>query len=297
MHRPTVSIGVLRALVGTLAGALLVLAAAAQPLDATLHEQVVRVPVPGGGPSGETVEIEATVYRPEGPGPFPLLVLSHGSPRGGDEARRRMGRVRFLAQAAEFVRMGFVVIVPTRRGFGNSGGHFAENAGHCDSPDYRRAGLEAARDLLAAIEHMRREPYVDASRIVLAGQSAGGFASLAAASRQPPGVVAVLNFAGGRGSQRPDFVCSEHLLVAAFGDYGAGVRVPTFWHYAENDRFFAPELVRRMHEAFRAGGAAAELVMQPPFGVDGHAVFSSAKGTPVWLPPTRAFLQSIGLLP
>ena len=70
--------------------------------------------------------------------------------------------------------MGFAVIVPTRRGYGNSGGSWAESYGPCSNPDYYRAGLESARDVRAAIESVRAQPWADTNRIVLAGQSAGG---------------------------------------------------------------------------------------------------------------------------
>jgi dienelactone hydrolase len=268
-----------------LAGLLLALAL---PARAALDESVIHAPVVRGV---EQALIAVTVFKPSGSGPFPVLVLSHGSPRDA-AARRREGRQRLAAQSARFVAMGFAVLVPTRRGYGESGGAWAEAYGTCWNPDYYAAGLETARDLRAAVDAVRGEPWADATRIVLAGQSAGGFGSVAAASQSMPGLVAVVNFAGGRGSRGPDDVCGESRLVEAMARYGAGARVPELWIYSANDRFFGPDLARRMHRAFTAAGGSAEFLEAPSVGLDGHAYFAS--GMDHWSPRVREFLDRVG---
>ena len=254
----------------------------------TSHESVMRVPVVSGT---ERAYIDVTVFKPEGAGPFPLVVLSHGSPRNAQE-RRAGGRQRLAAQSAQFVKMGFAVVVPTRRGYGNSEGSWAESYGPCSNPDYYRAGLESARDVRAAIEAVRAEPWADTNRIVLAGQSAGGFGSVAASTMPIQGVVGVVNFAGGRGSQGPDNVCGESRLVEAMSRYGAQARVPELWIYSANDHFFPPHLARRMYQAFVRAGGAAEFVEAPAYGIDGHSYFSRAMDD--WGPRVAPFLQRIG---
>ena len=270
--------------------ALLLLAfAVALPAAAgALRESVLRVPVVAGV---EQAYIDVTVFTPAGEGPFPLVVLSHGSPRDAGD-RRTHGRQRLAAQSERFVEMGFAVLVPTRRGYGGSGGRWAEAYGTCDDPDYHRAGLETARDLRASVEAVRGERWADASRVVLAGQSAGGFGSVAASSTHFDGLIAVINFAGGRGSLAPGEVCGEARLVEAMTRYGAGARVPELWIYSRNDRYFGPELARRMHAAFVASGGAAELVEAPAVGLDGHGYF--ARAIDDWAPRVEAFLERIG---
>jgi dienelactone hydrolase len=221
-------------------------------------------------------------------------VLSHGSPRNAQE-RKLAGRQRLAAQSAQFVKMGFAVAVPTRRGYGNSEGRWAESYGPCSNPDYYHAGLESARDLRAAIEAVSREPWVDSSRVVLAGQSAGGFGSVAASSLPLEGLLGVVNFAGGRGSLAPDEVCGESRLVEAMSRYGSAARVPELWIYSVNDRFFPPKLARRMYEAFVGAGGAAEFVEAPAYGIDGHGYFARAMED--WSPRVAAFMRRIGALP
>ena len=268
-----------------------VVLAFAVPAPAAITETVMRAPVVQGI---EQACIEVTVFRPEGPGPFPLVVLSHGSPRSAVE-RRTEGRQRLAEQSARFVEMGFAVLVPTRRGYGDSGGDWAEAYGSCGDPDYHRAGLETARDLRAAVDAARGEPWADANRVVLAGQSAGGFGSVAASSTPFEGLVAVVNFAGGRGSLAPEQVCGEPRLVEAMARYGERSRVPSLFVYSANDRFFAPPLARRLHAAFTAAGGNAEFLDAPPTGRDGHGYFALRAAD--WAPRVHHFLRRVGAAP
>lgn len=252
-------------------------------------ELVLSVPVKSGQ---DSVAIEVTLFEPEGEGPFPVAVLSHGSPRFVAE-RRAMGRVRFETQSREFLARGFAVAVPTRRGYGNSGGGWAEGYGSCANPDYARAGIESARDIRATLDALKAQPRVDTHRVLLVGESAGGWASIAAASGELPGLKAVVNFAGGRGSYAPNSVCNAGRLVEAAALYGRTSTVPQLWIYAANDTFFGPDLAARMHEAFVASGGRAKLKALPAFGTDGHAFFE--RGTPEWTPIVADFLSETGL--
>src|SRR5258706_10829249 len=112
---------------------------------------------------------------------------------------------------------------------------------------------------------MAHQPYVDGGRVMLIGISAGGFASITAAAQQTPGVVAVLNFAGGRGSDAPDSVCSPDVLVQAYGELGHTVRVPALLLYAQNDHFFGPALAQRFFARFTAA-RGTRTVLAPPAG-------------------------------
>lgn len=280
------------ALVGALAGAGAPTAARDVALEHGLNEQVVRVPARVGEQQWSLV---ATTYHPAGEGPFPLIVLNHGSPGSADE-RAIMGRYRHIPQIREFINRGFAVIVPMRRGYGDTGGEWAERFGACRAPDYYRAGQESAKDVIAAVEYAQGLPFVKRDRVILVGQSAGGIASIAAASANPPGVVAVVNFAGGRGGRpytHPGEPCVASAMTEAIGKFARTVRVPVLWHYAENDQFFAPHHVKAWFKAFEEAGAKGVLVMQPPFQWDGHGIFGAAGGLPIWTAAFDRFLKEI----
>jgi dienelactone hydrolase len=266
------------------------------PIAADLHETVVQVPMTEHGLFGEhTRDIVATTYMPDGAGPFPLIVLSHGNPPNARD-RFKVGRYRKLAQIREFVQLGFAVIVPIRRGYGATGGSYAENTGSCQNPDFESAGREAAQDLLATIAFADTLPQVDRNNVILVGQSAGGFASLAAASYAPKGLVAVINFSGGRGgdpSQHPGQPCSPERMAATMAHFAATTQVPVLWHYVENDQYFAPEVVKTWFSAFQAAGGHGELVVEPPFDRDGHGMFAVDRAIPIWLPHFEQFVAPI----
>ena len=84
-----------------------------------------------------------------------------------------------------------------RRGYGPSEGKYAEGEGLCASSNFYEAGLESARDLRATVEYVSALPGIDRERLVLAGHSSGGFASLILASQGLPGVRGVINFPAG----------------------------------------------------------------------------------------------------
>ena len=109
-----------------------------------------------------------------------------------------------LPQAIEFARRGWAAVVVMRRGYGNSGGEWADGYGYCGNPDYRRRGNAGAADLKAAIAFLVSRPDIDPSRVISVGVSAGGFATVALTADPPPELVAAISFAGGRGSMHND---------------------------------------------------------------------------------------------
>jgi dienelactone hydrolase len=260
---------------------------------ARLIEEQVRIPVRGGAYS-----IAATILRPAGAGPYGVIVLNHGVPVSESE-RARTSAAHFRASAPVFARHGYVVVMPMRRGFGATGGAFAEDAGPCSNPDFVRGEQAAADDVMAAYDYARLLPYVDPSRMILAGQSAGGVVSMyAAATRAPKGLVAVLSFAGGRGGnplRSPGLPCAAEPLAQVFEAIGKSVRAPVLFYYAENDQYFGPKVTRHWYERFTAGGARAQFVVRPSFGTDGHFTFVAPQGVQHWLPEVERFLEANGV--
>jgi invasion protein IalB len=147
---------------------------------------------------------------------------------------------------------------------------------------------------------MQKKKQIAPGKVVVVGQSGGGWGSIALASRNPPSVGAIITFAAGRGGRvdgKPNNNCAPDKLVAATGEFGRTARIPMLWIYAENDTYFGPELTKRMHTAFTAAGGDAEYRLLPAFGNDGHFLIDSADGVPLWAPLVSQFLAKHSLLP
>jgi dienelactone hydrolase len=257
-----------------------------------LREQAWRIPAADGS------SMIATVMRPPGENARPLVVINHGSPADGSE-RGAMTRPRYPALSSWFVARGYVVVLPLRRGYGETDGEWAEAYGPCDNADYYDAGLRAASDIKATIDFMRHQPFVAADRTIVVGHSAGGWATLALSSLNPPGVSGMIDFAGGRGGQQEldddgnTGNCSPKALVWAAGKYGTTARVPMLWISAANDSFFAPALVRAMVDAYKGAGGRVTYRPLGKFGHDGHTLASSDSGVALWSRPVADFLASL----
>jgi dienelactone hydrolase len=236
--------------------------------------------------------MRTTVLRPPGDGPFPLVIMNHGTTMSAPQ-RADFPMLEFEAAALWFVNQGFVVAAPQRTGHGETGGLFFESQRLCEVAHFRAAGLAAADNILATINYMLTQPFVQQTKVVVLGQSAGGWSSLALASLNPPMVRAVIDFVGGRGGHfegKPNNNCQPDHLVEAAGQFGSTARIPTLWMYLENDTFFGPALSKRMVAAWRAAGGAAEYHLLPSFGEDGHFFIHHPDAVPIWAPIVQEFL-------
>ncbi len=261
--------------------ALLASTRVAFPVD--FHYSTLQVNVHG-------VQIPVYVYKPTGKGPFPLIVLSDGSPRLPRD-RAFFDSSDLEEQALAFVDMGAVAAVVLRRGYGGHGRWMEWYQTNCSHPTYYDAGLVSAQDIDAGLKTLVKDPDIDHSRVVLFGYSAGGFASVAASTRE--NVLGVVSFAGGRGSLSPDEVTCKDNLISAMRDYGRASHAPQLWIYSTNDHFFGPSVAAALHDAFVAGGGHATLVTAPPYRNEGHAyVYDVAD----WKPQVETFLRQIGFL-
>ncbi|MBR1090633.1 alpha/beta hydrolase [Bradyrhizobium manausense] len=266
------------------------LAASGAPARAAqFYIEDLRIPMAAAGPQG----LEAFLVRPAGTKRYPLALLSHGSPRSFAD-RATMSAHQYYGIALEYARRGFAALVVMRRGYGTSPGGRVDNVGSCSNAAYLPAAAVSVADLRAAIDAMARRADVTTSGMIAAGHSAGGLATVALTAQAPAGLIAAISFAGGRGSLDDDEVCNPDGLVQAFATFGKTSRVPMLWVYSTNDSYFGPDLARRFHDGFRAGGGNAKFVTAPPYGDDGHYLYS-VEGRPQWTPYLDAFLRERGL--
>lgn len=255
----------------------------AQPaeLDASLNEVVIQIPKTGLF----TIELETTLYKPDGPGPFPIAVINHGKAYGDP---RFQSRYRPGFAARYFMQRGYVVVVPMRQGFSKSGGNYI--AGGCN---VESNGRVQASDVKAVLDHVTAQPWADKQRIVVLGQSHGGWTTLAFGTQNYPGVKALVNFAGGLKQEG----CTgwEGGLARAAADYGKETSLPSLWFYGDNDSYFSTDTFQAMFGRYTAAGGKARLVAFGKFGSDAHSMFGSRTGGPIWQPEVTQMLAAAGL--
>lgn len=266
--------------------------------SARVIETQADVPVSVKDTYGKTVEraIKLTLFIDDKtPAPRPIIVINHGRAVTAQE-RADLGRARYSEASKYFAQLGFLVAVPTRVGYGVTGGDDVEDSGHCESKRYTAGYLAAAQQTqaaLAAVIATRSDVLRD--RTVVLGQSYGGTTAAAVASLNLPGVVAAINFAGGGGGNpktQPRRPCGTPQLERLFRNYGETARTPMLWVYTENDQYFGAEYPKAWFKAYQSHGAPAQMVQFPPHGEDGHRLFTAFPA--VWQPVVHEFLRQQG---
>lgn len=166
-------------------------------------------------PAPETVLIRngsatlhAMLFRPQGNGPFPAILLNHGSGRTPADLKG-LGPYEQNAEKLGplFARHGYVFLYLFRRGVGLSTDQGA-NAVDLMNSESAAHGLEARNalqiqlldnremgDALAALKFLRSLPYVDEKDVGLVGHSFGGSLTVFMAEREPD-LRAVVIFSG-----------------------------------------------------------------------------------------------------
>jgi dienelactone hydrolase len=282
----------------TIAITLLLTACAAPPVTVAANSADGMVSIPVRTASGSIVDIQARFCKPTGDTTGRLVVINHGTPPNAtDRATLRIARCSSEA-VAWFLGRGDAVLLPIRRGYGVTGGAYVEGYNRCDEANYVRQGLEAARDVAAAIDWGTAQPGVRPDGVIVVGQSTGGWTTMALDSQPHPKVAAFINMAGGRGghdSNTPNRNCHPEWLAQAAGVYGATASTPMLWVYTANDSFFARPIAEAMYAAFTQAGGRATFEEPGPFGTDGHDLFFGRGGSRVWGPMVDRYLaQQLG---
>ncbi|RYC43048.1 CocE/NonD family hydrolase [Pectobacterium zantedeschiae] len=226
--------------------------------------------------TGQPAILDAFVTRPVGQTKLPVAVITNGTVGTAEFDRWEMNPNRESSAALAFARHGYAAVTVLREGYGYSSGGAEYLDGSCKQPLHKLAGEKDTRDILAALEAIRHQPWASPDKAVLTGMSAGGFAVLATGAVNPPGVQAIINFDGGRGSIDGKSLCDRPGLIKAFTSYGVTARIPSLWLYSSNDKSFTPEMGRAFYEAYRSGGGKAEFTEMPAFGNNGHVFMDTA---------------------
>jgi dienelactone hydrolase len=235
-----------------------------------LSEESTFFPVTIGG---STVRLEGfIVKKSDAQGRLPVAIITNGGTAIASAATASLAVYEPVAR--DLARRGWLAAVVIRRGFGKSEGAKPTPV-PCQAGAFATWASAAADDLEAALQFLQQRPDADPDRAIVMGSASAGVAVAALSARNPRGLAAVVNIAGGLQSESK---CPmDSILTDAFKDFGAKSRVPNLWIYARSDKVFPPDLTNRMHEAFLDGGGDVKFVLFHINGDAGNAIFGSAR--------------------
>jgi carboxymethylenebutenolidase len=231
--------------------------------------------------TSDGMTLHGYLFEPEGSGPFPAIVMNHGS-------AEMVGSGKLVSKF--YVDHGYVVFYPHRRGHGRSRkaapymNHLFD-MGVPEDPVKLTAELVAqSDDVMAAVDYVASLPEVDPKPIAVIGCSFGGIETLFAAERGTK-LVAAVDFAGAAEAWAEDPPLRDRMLQAA-----RNAKVPVFFIQAENDFDTTPSKV--LSAAMKAAGKPMQVHIFPPFGTthrDGHS-FCGGGDDPAWGDEVLTFL-------
>ncbi len=191
--------------------------------------------------------LSGILRKPEGKGPFPAILISHGL--GG--SAESFG----LVKAREFVGWGMVCIAPNythsvraagpRSGSQRAPGPKPVSAG---APSDYGASPENLRRAEACLEILRAQPEVDARRIVAYGHSMGGFVTIGLAAGDPQALLAAAITGSG--------VAPRGGFPAPAVDAADRIRTPLLMLHGADDRVVRPEQSAALQEVLQRNQVA-----------------------------------------
>ena len=242
------------------------------------------------------VTLHGMLFRPPGRGPFPAVLLNHGSGRNKHDLAR-LGPYENQAEALGplFARHGYVLLFLFRTGVGLSADQGTNTIDLLDQAaargeDERNAlqlQLLEKRELssaMAGLAFLRTRRDVDRRRLALVGHSFGGSLTVMQAEREPD-VRAAVVFSGGGYSWDRSPPLRARLLAAL-----EHVRAPMFFIHAANDYSINPG--KALDARLAQLGKPHQVKIYPPVGTtadEGHAL--PLTGITIWERDVFAFLD------
>ena len=196
--------------------------------------------------SSSSGTLHAQLYKPDGDGPFPVVIALHGC--GGLGGHSEQVAPRYRDWAEQLLKAGNAVLLPDSYGS-------RELGPQCRVRERRvSARRERVADILASRQWLVQQPWVARDRIGLVGWANGASALLWAVRPQ----LSSRNV-------EPDF----RSAVAFYPDcrissgLGWSARVPTLLLIGAKDDVSSPSACRQMVDGARGRSALARIVVYP----------------------------------
>jgi len=258
--------------------------------DLVEERQYIRVNI-----TGRVVRLEALfVKRADARGRLPIVFFNHGRPPYRDMTLDQSLTINDpgINLMADMARRGWLVVAIHRRGYGLSDGPTQADSA-CNADAFMSWMNADADDIQASIGAVAKRPDADPTRMIAMGGSAGGATSLALGARNLPGLLAIVNIAGGE--HWAGCAAIREAIPIDFSTLGSRSRVPNLWLFAKNDLNHPLDQIELMRSSFAGAGADLKLVLFEPIGEDGHTGMYSIAGRTQWLVELDNFLRAHNL--
>lgn len=250
------------------------------------RKTALSVEFPGNG-----LTLRGWIYKPKGHGPFPAIVWNHGAEKY-PSARPELGL--FCTQH------GYAFFVPVRHGHNPSPGeYFGDTIQDYIASGEDRASIqkkvvtlaeESNQDIVAALNWLKKQPYIDPDMIAVGGVAYGGLQALLAAERGLD-LHACIAFSPGAMSW------GNREIRQRTTEAVQRSKVPVFLVQAENDYTLGPSDV--LGPMIRGKGGANQAKVYPAFGTthaEGAIGFACwEEGIRIWGSDVLDFLKAAGM--
>lgn len=231
----------------------------------------------------------------------PVVLIAHGRPTTVED-RERVGQVKYPGNALWLAQQGFVVVVPTRIGYGITGGVDVDYSGECNNKSTLHALPFGAQQYQQIIRIIQKSAYVNRHKTVLIGESFGAMIALDMANLESKadaknklGIIGVVNMSGGDGGDYSHLEqpCEPQKLEQSFAQLGKNNLIQTRWMYSQNDRFWGATYPKLWFDAYIKSGGRGDFIALPADKNNGHFIFN--RNVLAWHPAMLDFFKKIGL--
>lgn len=270
-----------------------------------LQAEIVNVTVPANQYLASDTSMPVLVYKlPQSKGKSPVVIFSHGRP--GTLAARAAQKSPVNPNIVRYWHShGYSVVTAVRPGYGDNSSTDPEdhgvrwNSDPCSGEaDFQRTANAATHAVKSVHSWLTSQEWVKKDRLLLVGQSVGGFTTVNACGQNWSGVIGCINFVGGVGGNptaSPGKSCKPERVSQVMSNAAKTTLVPSLWLYSANDKYWGEDPPKQWFNAYQESAktagqtATSEFFAAPAVGENGHSM--QVNGMKLWTPVVDRWLE------